>query len=128
VSAGPKKKRPAGDRPTRADLEEQIDVLLAENRSLREDLDEANEKVEELTKKLEEFQEQPLVAMAKAIGDGLDAPDTKVCTGCGQDKPASEFYRKTIGGHRQPCKVCTKAKEREKYASRNGADSEKAPA
>jgi len=46
--------------------------------------------------------------MTITIRNGLDG---KICTGCGEWKPISEFHRKlhSRDGHRSACKVCTNA-------------------
>ncbi|MFI6861330.1 hypothetical protein ACIBKZ_15745 [Streptomyces sp. NPDC050421] len=44
--------------------------------------------------------------------------DTKVCTGCGEDKPVGEYYlRGKTGAPVQPCKECQKARAKAKRES-----------
>lgn len=39
--------------------------------------------------------------------------ETKICSGCKQEKPVSEFYKSKRDGYRSRCKVCSKMANKE---------------
>lgn len=49
--------------------------------------------------------------------DGMDKPERKSCSVCGETKPLSDFYRqaKAKDGRQAQCKACAKAKSLAKY-------------
>lgn len=48
----------------------------------------------------------------------------KICTGCGQEKPTSEFYPNGRGYFKSKCKPCTIAKNGERYRANHETNKE----